>query len=132
MDDKRTPLEAEVQELPARREPDCPGDFYGTAAKPRPRRSYLGLWVCVGLAVMAICTFSVVGAARHLRLEKREDGLAFVMGGTEQTEAPEIIPTADPEAEGGEAEVDFSGEGEEGEEGDEGEEQAEPTEAPVA
>ena len=89
MDDKRTPLEAEVQELPARREPDCPGDFYGTAAKPRLRRSYLGLWVCVGLAVMAICTFSVVGAARHLRLEKREDGLAFVMGGTEQTEAPE-------------------------------------------
>lgn len=87
MDDRRTPMEAEVQELP------MPGpcqaeEFYGTSARPRPRRSYAWAWICVGLAVIAVCTFSVVGALSHLRLETREGGWRLSMG-EEETAAPE-------------------------------------------
>lgn len=86
MDDKRTPMEAEVQELPE--QPcGCPEDYYGTAVRPKPSRSYVGLWICLGLAVIAICTISVVTAVKHVRLENGKDGWRFALQNQEETEA---------------------------------------------
>lgn len=85
MDDKRTPMEAEIQELPPARTPSCPEDSYGTAAIPKPRRSYAALWVCVGLAVIAACSFSVVAALSHLRVENGEGGWRLAMGEPQET-----------------------------------------------
>ena len=88
MDDRRTPMEAEVQEyLPARER--CADDSYGTAVRPRPQRSYVGLWVCVGLAVITACTFCVVGALSQLRVENGNNGFHISMGDSEETQAPE-------------------------------------------
>ena len=88
MDDRRMPMEAEVQELPVERE--CyADDSYGTAVKPRPQRSHVGLWICVGLAVIAICTACVVAALSQVRLETGEEGFRFSMRGPEETKAPE-------------------------------------------
>lgn len=84
MDDKRTPMEAEVLEMP-QRAASCPEDFYGTSAKPCPRRSHAWVWICVGLSVIAICTISVVAAIRHVRLEKRNGNWSLSM---QETEAP--------------------------------------------
>ncbi len=92
MDDKRTPMEAEVQELPQQREPVCPENFYGTSARPRPRRSHAGLWISVGLAVIALCTFSVVAAMSHVRLERRDGSLRLAMLGSEETKGAEEGP----------------------------------------
>ena len=89
MDDKRTPMEAEVQELPPRREPSCPEDFYGTAAKPRLRRNYTWFWACLGLAVIAVSTFSVVAAMLHVRVENKDGGWRLSMRETEATEETE-------------------------------------------
>ena len=74
MDDKRTPMEAEVLEMPGQWEASCPEDFYGTSAKPGPRRSHAWFWICVGLVVIAVCTFSVVAALLRVRLEKQDGG----------------------------------------------------------
>ena len=88
MDDKRTPMEAEVQELPMRRE--CAAeDFYGTAVRPRPQRSFVGLWICVGLAVIAVCTFCVVAALSHVQFENGEGGIRLAVRDSEETKAPE-------------------------------------------
>lgn len=110
MDDKRTPVEAEVQELPPRREPCCPEDSYGTAAKPRLRRSHGWLWVFLGLAVIAACSFSVVVSALHGRAERENGGLRLSFREQEQTEPPQSpirnleVPETDsytPAAQGG-------------------------------
>lgn len=89
MDDKRTPMEAEVLELPPQTEPSCPDDFYGTAARPLPRRSHAWVWVCAGLAVIAVCTFSVVAALLHVRLENGDGGWRLSMQSSEETETPQ-------------------------------------------
>lgn len=73
MDDKRTPMEAEVQELPTRLRAGALTDSYGTAAKPRPRRTHTGIWIALGMTVILLCTASVVVALGHVRLV-REDG----------------------------------------------------------
>lgn len=97
MDDKRTPMEAEVQELPQSREPVCPEDFYGTAARPQPRRNYAGVWICVGLLVIAVCTFSVVAALLHVQVEDRDGGWRLSMRAPEATEVPEeTVNSLDP------------------------------------
>ena len=88
MDDKRTPMEAEVQELPLA-QAHCADDSYGTAVRPRPRRSYVGLWVCVGLAVITGCTFCVIAALSQLRLENGSNGLRLVNGTVEETQESE-------------------------------------------
>lgn len=89
MDEKRTPMEAEVQELPPRRDSGCPGNFYGTAAKPRPRRSHTWFWICAGLSVIAVCTFSVVAALSHVRVENRDGSWRLAMKNTEMTQPQE-------------------------------------------
>lgn len=88
MEDKRTPMEAEVQELLPEPGANCPENSYGTAAKPRPRRSWAPLWICVGLAVIALCTFSVIAALSPLRVENGEDGWKLAVGEAE-TRQPE-------------------------------------------
>ncbi len=87
MEDKRTPMEAEVQELPWKREPVCPEDFYGTAAKPRTRRSHNGLWICMSLILIAASTCSIAASILHLRLEKRDNGWEIVAVPPQTTEA---------------------------------------------
>ena len=89
MDDKRTPMEAEVQELPPRREAVCPEDFYGTAAKPRPRRSHAWFWILTGLAVIAVCTASVAAAMSHVRLETDSGRWRLALREPEETQAGE-------------------------------------------
>ena len=107
MDDKRTPMEAEVQELPDRRELNCPEDFYGTAAKPKTRKSYVGVWIWMCLAVIAVCTVCVVAAVKHVRVESGENGWYLAVQNTENTaftedpvqniDLPEEISRAVPE-----------------------------------
>ncbi len=88
MDDRRTPMEAEVQELLPAAE-HCADDSYGTAVRPRPRRSYAGLWVSVGLVVITLCSFCVVAALSQLRLENGDGRLRFAMHSPEETQTPE-------------------------------------------
>lgn len=89
MDDRRTPMEAEVQELPVLRESSCPEDSYGTAVKPTPRRSYVGFWICMGLAVIAVCTVCVVAAVQHVRVENGERGWRLSIQNTDDTKSVE-------------------------------------------
>lgn len=72
MDDKLTPMEAEVLEMPDPAAQESP-DSYGTGCKPAPKRNYVGFWICVGLAVIGVCTFGIVAAVNHLHLS-RESG----------------------------------------------------------
>lgn len=74
MDDKRTPMEAEVQELPRKREHARPKVFYGTSTKPQAKRNYNGLWICLSLIVIAISTFSIIVSLFNIRLEKQDGG----------------------------------------------------------
>ena len=69
MDDKRTPMEAEVQELPPKREPAKPGNFYGTAAKPKPRRNHTGFLITLSLILIVASTVSILDSIFHIRLE---------------------------------------------------------------
>ena len=89
MDDRRTPMEAEVQELSAQREPVCPEDFYGTAARPQARRDHTWAWISLGLAVIAISTFSVVATLLNVRVETRDGAWRLSLQGQEETQAPE-------------------------------------------
>lgn len=89
MDDKRTPMEAEVQELPVMREANCPEDYYGTAAKPKTRKSYIGFWIWMCLAVIAVCTVCVVAAVKHVRVENGENGWRLAVQSTESTDFTE-------------------------------------------
>ena len=89
MDDRRTPMEAEVQELPARRAPNVPEDFYGTAAKPAPRRTHALFWILVGAAVLALCTSSVVAAFLHVRLTNADGGWRLSMKPSAEVTATE-------------------------------------------
>ena len=75
MEDKLTPMEAEVMELT---EPSPCSEreaaSYGTATPPKPKKNYVGLWITFGLAVIAVCSVSVAAAIRHIRLERTETG----------------------------------------------------------
>lgn len=73
MDDRRTPMEAEVQELLPEQAPACPDAFYGTAVRPRPLRSYAAFWICLGLAIIAVSTFSIVATLLHSRTAGAEE-----------------------------------------------------------
>lgn len=84
MDDRRTPMEAEVQELPGRAEPCPPEDFYGTAAKPQTRRSHTGLWVLLSLTVIVLCTVAVVAALGRVQLDRREGSLHLFVNTPEE------------------------------------------------
>lgn len=76
MEDKLTPLEAEVLEYSAEpgEEALLPADSYGTAAPPRPKRSYVGLWIALGLIVIGICTIGVMASVRSVRFQRNPDG----------------------------------------------------------
>lgn len=89
MDDKRTPMEAEVQELPQERGACVPGDFYGTAVQPKTRRSHAWAWISLGLGVIAVCTFCVVAALSHVQIKTVDGVLRLLMNDPEQTEATE-------------------------------------------
>lgn len=89
MDDRRTPMEAEVQELREQRQANCPEDYYGTAVKPKTRRSYVGLWIWMGIAVIAVCTVCVVAAVKHVRVENGENGWHLAVQNTESTASTE-------------------------------------------
>ncbi len=52
----------------------APEDSYGTAVRPRPKRSYVWLWVLFGLAVIAICSVAVAATVLNIRLEHNEGG----------------------------------------------------------
>ena len=89
MDDKRTPMEAEVQELPNQREISCPEDHYGTAVKPKTRRSYVGFWIWMGIAVIAVCTVCVAAAVKHVRVENGDNGWRLAVQNTDSTASTE-------------------------------------------
>ena len=73
MDDRMTPMEAEVLEMTV---PACsePQDSYGTAPRPKRKRSYVGLWIGIGLVVIGLCTFSAVATMFEVSLVRNEDG----------------------------------------------------------
>ena len=89
MDDRRTPMEAEVQELSAQLEIGLSEDSYGTSTRPQPRRSHTGLWVALGLTVIVLCTASVVAALGHIRVVHKDDGWALSMHTPEETASTE-------------------------------------------
>ncbi|MBO4418491.1 MAG: serine protease [Oscillospiraceae bacterium] len=89
MEDKRTPMEAEVQELPEERKQSRFRVFYGTSAKPRTRRSYTWAWICLSVGLIAISTFGIVATILRIRLEKGEDGWRINYYESETTEATE-------------------------------------------
>ena len=61
MTDRLTPMEAEVLEMPAKqRGTSAVKDSYGTATPPKPKKSYLGLWILLGLTVVIMSTFGVI------------------------------------------------------------------------
>ena len=73
MDDKLTPMEAEVLEMTAPGSSE-PQDSYGTAPRPRRKKSHVGLWVGVGLVVIGLCTFGVAAAMLDMRIVRTEEG----------------------------------------------------------
>ena len=82
MDDRMTPMEAEVLEmsLPERVEPQ---DSYGTAPLPKRKRSHVGFWIGIGLVVIGLCTFSVVATMFEVSLVRNEQGkLILSLGST--------------------------------------------------
>lgn len=75
MEDKLTPVEAEVFELPSKNEQaEAHEDSYGTAPMPKPKKNYVGLWICFGLLVIALCTFSVFATLFSVRFSKTAEG----------------------------------------------------------
>lgn len=75
MDDKLTPVEAEVMELPSDHAHSGEyEDSYGTASMPKPKKNYVGLWICFGLLVIALCTFSVGATLFSVRFSRAADG----------------------------------------------------------
>ena len=49
MDDKLTPMEAEVLELPTQKA-DQPSDFYGTAAPQATKNDHTAMWILLSLS----------------------------------------------------------------------------------
>lgn len=82
-------MEAEVQELPMKREPSVPEDFYGTAARPRTRRRHTMAWIALSLALIVVSTFGLIATMLHIRLEKQGGVTRIVLVPTETTEVPE-------------------------------------------
>ncbi|MBQ1372331.1 MAG: serine protease [Oscillospiraceae bacterium] len=89
MDDRQTPMEAEVQELYVQMETCPPEDFYGTSCKPKTCRSHTGLWTFFGLTVIAFCTVSVFASLSQVRLTRGEGGWNLSMQNPEETQRPE-------------------------------------------
>ena len=82
MTDKLMPMEAEVMEMPAKPSGPCPAtDSYGTAIPPKPKRSFLGLWILLGITVIVLSTFGVmthffrIGSIRQSRAQETEADL---------------------------------------------------------
>ena len=92
MDDKRTPMEAEVQELLPKREPAAPGDFYGTSAKPKPRRKHTGFLISLSLVLIAASTVSIISSIFNIRLVK-QDGMWQIQfqGASTSTQTPDKV-----------------------------------------
>lgn len=72
MDDKLTPMEAEVLEMPRQKEE--PRDFYGTAAPQATKQDHTAMWILLGLVIIAFCTGSVLLAILDVRLSKDAQG----------------------------------------------------------
>lgn len=87
MDDRQTPLEAEVMELPSSSAEHEPENSYGTSAMPKPKHSYVWLWVVFGIAVIALSSFAVAATLFDVRLERRNGGWSLHMG-TQVSAAP--------------------------------------------
>ena len=89
MDDKLTPMEAEVMDMP---EPAAaaalPVGVYGTAAAQQPKRDHRPLWIIGGLLVIAICTMSVIAAVLEVRLEKDSFGKWMLTAANAAEETP--------------------------------------------
>lgn len=100
MGDKLIPVEAEVLELPAEADPaEEQEDSYGTASMPKPKKNYVGLWICFGLLVIGLCTFSVFATLFNVRFSRTAGGgwrLQTRSGSVEETEAIRELPVLDP------------------------------------
>ena len=110
MVDKLTPIEAEVLELPSKPEQaEEREDSYGTAPMPKPKKNYVGLWICFGLAVIALCTFSVFATVFNVRLSRNADGKWSLQSRNPVTDAVEQDPIRElpaPEAGGNSQETE--------------------------
>ena len=85
MDDRLTPLEAEVLEMTDRKAVCKPTDSYGTAPRPKQKKDHMGLWIGIGLVVIGLCTFGVIAAMFDVRIDRDGDGrLRLSMRSSEQ------------------------------------------------
>ncbi len=92
MTDKLTPMEAEVLEMPVKAAEPCPAtDSYGTATPPKPKRSFLGLWILLGVTVIILSTCGVMahffrtGSVRQRRVQPTENAVTWDLSLWEQT-----------------------------------------------
>lgn len=97
MDDKLTPMEAEILDMPEPAPaPTLPVNAYGTAAVQRPKRDHRLLWIVGGLLVIAVCTMSVLAALLQLRLVKNSVGKWVLITDNSAETAP--APNSDPQS----------------------------------
>lgn len=89
MVDKRVPMEAEVQELPEDWENARPEHFYGTAAKPKPRRDRSWVLIFVSLLMIAGSTYSITTNLLKLRSATQTEDWVISMPVLNTTQATE-------------------------------------------
>ena len=91
MEDKLTPIEAEVTELPGRSEPLPASDSYGTAAMPKPKRSYAWLWIPFGILIIVLCTLAVLTSLFDVRLERKNGSWSLQMRNSQKSDSEGIV-----------------------------------------
>lgn len=65
----------------------APENSYGTAVRPKPKRSYVWLWVLFGLTVIAVCSIAVAATVLNVRLEHSENGWSLRLPERESSES---------------------------------------------
>ena len=89
MDDKLTPMEAEILDMPEpASEPAPPTGEYGTAVPQRPKRDHTRLWIIGSLVIIAICTMSVIATTLQIRVLKDKYGKWVLTTNGRTEEAP--------------------------------------------
>lgn len=91
MEDKLTPIEAEVTELPGRSEPLPASDSYGTAAMPKPKRSYAWLWIPFGILIIVLCTLAVLTSLFDVRLERKNGSWSLQMRSSQKPSSDSVV-----------------------------------------
>ena len=91
MEDKLTPIEAEVTELPAASEPLPAADSYGTATMPKPKRSYAGLWILFGILIIVLCSLAVLSNLFEVRIERKNGSWSLQTRDRTKTEGESLI-----------------------------------------